>query len=721
MSFNVGPTLLSWLEANDRTVYDDIVAADRESRDRFSGHGSAIAQVYGHVILPLANERDRRTQVRWGIRDFERRFGRAPEGMWLAETAVDTASLEVLAQEGIRFTLLAPRQAKRVAALGKDVFTDVSDGSIDTQQAYRIDLPSGRSIDAFFYDGGLSQAVAFERLLSDGAGFAQRLLGAFRTPTTDGPRLVHIATDGETYGHHHAFGEMALAWAARSIERREDTVLTNYGAFLDVAPPRNAVEIVERSAWSCAHGVGRWSEDCGCRMRAGSSQAWRRPLREALEGLQRRIDGFFERTASGLFHDAWRARDEYIDVVLDRSPPSVERFLAREASPGIDPAARVRALELMELQRFSMLMFTSCGWFFDDVTGLETTQILEYAGRAIDLAHRLGGIDVDADFANALEHARGAPGATSAREVYEKRVAAARIDASRIAAHVAIASLVGTEAAFASRAHEVRHDEPMITGAVDDEARFATGRVAVTNRFTGNEASAAFAVVHERDLLFQGVATDPIPESKRIALHERARAGRLEDLYAELARMDGFRIQSIGDLLPDAQGRMLTALLERTVARVTHVLREVHEDCAPLLHAIAPLAVDPPAALLTASKVVMQAEISSKIGAIPPDFAGARALVAAAHDGDVHLDLPDLEHRLRTVVERIAASVERDGDARLSELDAAVDFALTLFRTIDLSRAQDLVWRRWSTSNPSNRAPALASLARKLRLELPTR
>jgi len=327
MSFNFGPTLLSWMEALAPDVHGAIIEADRESMERFGGHGSAMAQAYSHLIMPLANERDRRTQVVWGIRDFEERFGRSPEGMWLPETAADVATLEALAAEGIRFTLLAPRQAKRMRKLGEKEW--IEDEDVDPSRAYVQKLPSGRSIALFFYDGPISQAVAFERLLNSGVVFSKRIMEAF-SDHRDWPQLAHIATDGETYGHHHRHGDMALAFALERIEAEAGVELTNYGLYLEKHPPEWEVEIEENTSWSCYHGVERWRSDCGCHsgMHGDWNQAWRAPLREALDWLRDELAPVYERKASEVLRDPWSARDAYIEVILDRSEASVGRFFA---------------------------------------------------------------------------------------------------------------------------------------------------------------------------------------------------------------------------------------------------------------------------------------------------------------------------------------------------------------------------------------------------------
>src|SRR5499426_2680380 len=333
ISFNFGPTLLAWMSEREPTAYRTILRADKESQERFSGHGNAIAQAYNHAIIPLCNSRDKYTQVYWGIRDFEFRFGRKPEGMWLPETAVDLETLDILARLGLRFTILSPYQAKRTRKIRGRAWKDASGGKIDPSMPYEVRLPSGRRIVVFFYDGPISQAIAFEGLLERGENLADRLTSAFSDART-WPQIVHIATDGETYGHHHKRGEMALAYALHHIESNNLAKLTNYAEYLDRHPPTQEAEIWERSAWSCAHGVDRWMNNCGCNSggHPNWNQEWRAPLREALDWLRDTIAPQFEEKSREIFRDPWAARDAYINVVLDRSPENVERFMKEHAT-----------------------------------------------------------------------------------------------------------------------------------------------------------------------------------------------------------------------------------------------------------------------------------------------------------------------------------------------------------------------------------------------------
>ncbi|MBF0488637.1 MAG: DUF3536 domain-containing protein, partial [Nitrospirae bacterium] len=386
ISFNFGPTLLSWLLRHNPDVYRAILDADKLSIERFSGHGSAIAQVYNHMIMPLANRNDKITQVIWGIRDFQARFGRRPEGIWLAETAVDLETLDVLADNGILFTILAPRQASRVKTSGhstpdegavletpgQDVWTDVSGSRVDPAMPYLCKLPSGRTITLFFYDWPISSDIAFSGVLNKGENFIDRLTSAF-TDDRDYPQLVNIATDGETYGHHHRKGEMALTYCLHLIESgnyhaANGVKLANYGQYLEKHPPVCEVEIYDNSSWSCIHGIGRWMDDCGCNsgMRGEWTQQWRRPLREAMDWLRDRLAGIFEIEGGKYLKSPWDARNDYIEVILGRDKANVHSFIDSHAHTNLPMEDRTRVLKLLEMQRNSMLMYTSCGWFFDE-------------------------------------------------------------------------------------------------------------------------------------------------------------------------------------------------------------------------------------------------------------------------------------------------------------------------------------------------------------------
>ena len=404
LSFNFGPTLLSWLERHHPETYQQLITADRESISQRGGHGNAIAQAYAHAILPLSNERDRFTQVLWGLADFRFRFGREPEALWLPETAANDATLALLIDQRLRYVILAPEQAKRVLvapdAASSDAtktqlaqWTDVSAGKVDTTRAYRFEHPdgSGRSIAVFFYDGPLARGIAFEKALTSSRALVEKFL-----VVAEQGDLVNVATDGETYGHHFKFGDLALAYALGVEAKQAGFTITNYGEYLDRHPPLLRVEIDngpagEGSSWSCAHGVSRWTRDCGCQTggEPGWNQAWRDPLRVALNFLRDDAALKFELGSSELLRDCWAARNDYIAVLLDEKIARAE-FLGRHAARRLSEREVTRVFQLLEMQRAALLMFTSCGWFFSDLAGIETVQVLRYAARVLDLQTQLG-------------------------------------------------------------------------------------------------------------------------------------------------------------------------------------------------------------------------------------------------------------------------------------------------------------------------------------------
>ena len=438
MSFNFGPTLLSWLELKAPKIYQYIIDADQESMIHFGGHGSAMAQAYNHIIMPLASRRDKETQVKWGIIDFEQRFKRKPEGMWLAETAVDTETLEVLAENDINFTVLAPYQAKKYRIIGEDQWKN----GIDSKKAYRCNLPSGKHIYLFFYDGSHSQGIAFNGYLNNGKHFAESLVSAF--DDREDSQLVHVATDGESYGHHHKNGEMALAYCMRRIEEDDDIQLTNYAEFLNLEGADHEVVINENTSWSCAHGIERWRSNCGCHTggQEGWNQEWRYGLRVSLDNLRDQIAILFEQEIKPFHDDPWALRNDYVTLFSDRTESSINIFIEKHFSTPPSKKEVVRVIRLLEMQKQSLYMFTSCGWFFNDVSGLETTQILQYANRAIQLAEETCDVELEHDFKNQLAEAQSnIADYGSARDIYERWVSPKQLSLTQVGMHYAVSAL----------------------------------------------------------------------------------------------------------------------------------------------------------------------------------------------------------------------------------------------------------------------------------------
>ena len=446
MSFNFGPTLLSWMEEFAPLTYERIIKADIDSISEHSGHGNALAQVYNHMIMPLANAHDKETQVKWGIRDFEYRFGRKPEGIWLAETAVDDATLKVLVDNGIKFTILSPYQALKIRKTGDKEWQDVSWGNIDPARSYKYTLKgdSKKSIALFFYDGAISKSVAFDELLKDGNRFIKRLKEGV-SETRNYPQLVNIATDGESYGHHTKFGDMALSYVLKIKAEDEGFKITNYAEYLDKYKSDYEVDIKQASSWSCFHGVGRWKEDCGCSTggHPGWNQKWREPLRNALDYLRDELAKVFEAEGPKYFNDnPWAIRNKYIDVILDRNYVTIRKFQKENFKPDLTEEQKVKGMELLEIQRQAMLMYTSCGWFFSEISGIETVQIMKYAARAMQLAARFTNEDFETHFKDILSQAKSniAEFGTG-KDIYERFVKPSVVTAKQIACLWAISSL----------------------------------------------------------------------------------------------------------------------------------------------------------------------------------------------------------------------------------------------------------------------------------------
>ena len=707
MSFNLGPTLLAWLEQEAPEVYDGVLEADERSAQRFGGHGSAMAQVYNHVIMPLANARDQRTQVRWGIRDFEHRFGRAPKGMWLAETAVDDDALELLAEHGIEFTVLSPYQAARTRPIGEREWTDARHGAVDPTRPYRVVLPSGRSIVVFFYDGPISRAVAFEGLLESGERFATRLLDGF--VERDGPQLVNIATDGESYGHHHRHGEMALAAALRSLEHRDDVTVTNYGQYLERFPPTHEAEVGQATSWSCAHGVRRWHDDCGCSTggNVGWHQAWRGPLRDALDWLRDELASRFEQAGGELLEDPWAARDAYIDVVLDRS--AADAFLRSHARRPLGADDTVRVLRLLETQRQAMLMYTSCGWFFDELSRVEPLQVLRYAARAIQLAGQVHDVDLEEGFLQRLEKApSNRPELQDGRRIYERLVRPDVTGLEQVGAHFAISGLFdgGGEEEAIGAFTVVRHAYQLREAG---RAKLAYGQVTIRSSITRSERALEFGVLHFGDHNF----ACGIRPSGRPAAYERM-AAELEEHFAKADFPEVIRAvddhfgghgYSLRSLFRDEQRRLLQAILETTVSEAEATYRNIYRGRAPLMRFLGDLGAQVPVPLRSAAEVVINAELRDTFRTGHMEPAHVRELVAEAERFDVELDAEGLAHALTGTVRRLSRRIREVLDDELlfeafgrehatffSRISAVIEVASDVPFEVDMTDAQDVLW-----------------------------
>ncbi len=498
ISYNFGPTLLSWMEEFAPLAYERVIKADINSRKLHGGHGNAIAQVYNHMIMPLANERDKQTQVKWGKKDFEYRFGREPEGMWLAETAVDDDTLRVLVENGIKFTILSPYQAQRIRKEGEENWQDVSWGNIDPARSYRYYIKSapGKYIDLFFYDGAISKSVAFDELLKDGNKFVSRLKDGIST-LRNYPQLVNIATDGESYGHHTKFGDMALAYALKLKVKDAGFIVTNYAEYLEKYRSNWEVEIKPVSSWSCFHGVGRWCEDCGCSTggHPGWNQKWRKPLRDALDYLRDETIAIYKKFGKKFFINPEEARNNYISVILDRSDTSVKNFQDEYFIPELDEEQRILAMKLLEIQREAMLMYTSCGWFFSEISGIETVQIMKYAARVMQLAKDFVKKDLETHFLEILSEARSnLPEFGSGKDVFERFVKPSVVTAKQIVSLWAISSLY-TEIEDEENVYCYKIKKHSYKRVVKGNTQLVIGHIEVQSKVTLEKANMVFTLL----------------------------------------------------------------------------------------------------------------------------------------------------------------------------------------------------------------------------------
>jgi alpha-amylase/alpha-mannosidase (GH57 family) len=696
ISFNFGPTLLSWMEQKSPAVYQAILAADRESQRIFSGHGSAVAQAYNHMILPLASRQDKYTQIRWGIQDFETRFGRHPEGMWLPETGVDLQTLEVLAELGIKFTILSPYQAGRVRPLGGRAWRKVDGGRIDPSMAYAVRVPSGATMNVFFYDGPISRAIAFEDLLADGKRFSERLLGAFSDART-WPQLVHIATDGETYGHHRAYGDMALAFALNDIETGQRARLTNYGEYLEKHPPIQEAKVIGNSSWSCVHGVERWRSDCGCNSggHAGWNQRWRAPLRQSFDWLRDKVAPLYEAEAVKLFPRPWQARDAYIRVVLDRSRENVVGFMTEQAGRVLSETEMVSGLKLLELQRYLMLMYTSCGWFFDELSGIETVQVIQYAGRALQLAGQLFSEDLAPPFLDLMAQAKSnIPEQGDGRSIYERFVQPAMVDLEKVGAHYAVSSLF-EEYGQKTRIYCYDVDRLEYRTSRQGKLRVVVGQAKVASEITWGAEHITFGVLHLADhSVIGGVRQFEGEDAYRVLDQEVDKAvasGDLAELVRLVEKSFGSGTYTLRSLFRDEQRKILGVILEEATNEARALYKNFHDEHAHLVRFVTDLGVPLPRRFRLAVDFTLNSELLDAFSNGEVDLPKSRAILDEIRRTGVKPDAVTLEFALRRTIEhlfaRFVATPMEPG--LLRRLDETIELVLSLPFQVRLWEAQN--------------------------------
>ncbi len=707
ISFNFGPTVLLWMQKYASDVYGAILEADRQSQEKFSGHGSALAQGYNHMILPLANTRDRVTQIIWGIKDFEYRFGRKPEGLWLPEAAVDLESLDIMAQYGIGFAILAPSQARQVRPIDGEEWQDVSGGRIDPGMAYRVTLPSGRIMALFFYDGPISQALAFEGLLNNGETFAHRLLSAF--PDGDStPRLVHIATDGETYGHHHRGGDMALAHALNYIESNKLAQLTNYAWYLENHPPTHEVEIFENSSWSCVHGIERWRSDCGCNSGGNPdwNQGWRAPLRAAMDWLRDAVNPAYEKLASRFLADPWVARDDYIDIIVDRSPERITAFLSRHAIHPLGYEDENTVLKLMELQRHAMLMYTSCGWFFDELSGIETVQVIQYAGRVLQLADQLFTEALEPGFLEHLELAKSnLPEHGNGLEIYEEFVRPAMLGLTAVGAHYAISSLFQDNAerksiyAYSADMEDYRSFQAGGT-------KLVIGRAKVTSQITRISTNLCFGVLHLGDhSIACGTGEYQGAQKYEAFVKEISDAFAVADFPMTillLGKYFGTSTYSLSSLFADARRKVLNMIMEPTLREAEAAYSSIYKHHAPLIRFLKGSGTPLPKVLSVAADQYLNDKLRRVFQGEGLDSEVVKPLLEEVRLAGATLDAAGLGLLLAANIERLAEELlgQPDDVSLMEKLNKAAKLVRVLPFEVNLWKTQNICYKILHTCCP---------------------
>jgi alpha-amylase/alpha-mannosidase (GH57 family) len=701
ISFNVGPTLLAWLERHAPDVYAKILEADRVSAAARGGHGNALAQVYNHMIMPLAPRRDKVTQVRWGLADFRHRFGREPEGMWLPETAADDESLQILAEAGVKFTILAPHQAWRVRPLDGDAFKEVN-ASVDPSRPYLWRGSGGASLTVFFYDGPISRAIAFEDALDRGEHLVARLKSGF-DDDRDGPQLVHCATDGESYGHHKKFGDMALAAALHQIESEQFASLTNYGAVLAKQPAAWEVQILQDTSWSCAHGVERWRADCGCRTRPDWHQRWRAPLRAALDWLREQIDTFYEARASAHLKDPWEARDAYIEVLLDPRPERLGEWLARYQRVRLGGTALVETRRLLEMQRNRMLMFTSCGWFFDEISGLEPVQILKYAAMAIQYFRDLGGGQLEPEFLRRLE---AAPSNLAeyhdGGQVYRRLVRPAMVDLRRVVAHYAISGLFDEQPddtkVYAWRVQRLDETREAYAGTM-----LRIGRVHVSSATTGEARDLVYAVLHFGGHDFScGIRSDPgleAYESLKADLLRRYTQHSLADMVRGLDEHFPRDLFGLPHLFLEERRRVMTRVIQAVLERYEQAHHRIWDESRKLVHYLREAEAPIPEVLRVTGKHVLEHQLTAEVERVPDSGAlpeRAFELAEEARSLGLSLDLgASRPVMMRAVAEVLDALAEQPTPDRVDAAVALIEGARRLPVRFGRWHAQNRFFQLW--------------------------
>lgn len=740
LSFNIGATLMSWIERHDVEVYQRIVDADRKSCERLDGHGNAIAQVYNHIIMPLANERDKRTQIRWGKADFRSHFGRDPEGMWLAETAVDYATIAALIEEGIKFIVLAPSQAQRCRMIPTDAERDsewheVGGSQIDPTRPYRCFLnPGDRDspfIDIFFYDGPISRDMGFDQVLSSSHHFTGRLGQAVRGDHRRS-QIIAVATDGETFGHHKGGTEKCLAYAFKEEFPSRGWTVTNFAHYLSLNSPIWEVELKPVTAWSCAHGVDRWQEDCGCGGGGLWHQQWRRPLRDALDWLRDQLIKVYEEEAKKLFADPWLVRDEYVQVIRDRSAANVQKFLTQHQSHKLNPTERLDALRLLEMQRHALLMYTSCGWFFEELSRPEGTQILRYAARALELAGDVAGVQLEKGFIKRLASApSNVEQFRTGAEVYRQLVIPAQIPFEQVAAHYAISSLFTTYAreqrVYCYSANQLDYQLQRMGSLT-----LAIGQLQLTSEITRETQQFVFAVLHlcgwDFHCCIQPFAGRRQYSQIKEQLFEALTRASAAQTVLKMNELFGEVSYSLQDLFAEERHRIMRLLSQETLTRLDQLYTQVYRDNYGILMAFHRDELAVPQELQVAAEIALGHRLLLTLRSLEQDTEDAEASVSHLVELDAiateatHLHCRLQQPEARAILERLieqglwtalTGSEPKTLEVSLRRIERLIDLGQQLQLGISLGKAQEMYYQ-WLRSTNKAEVKAFAQLGQKL-------
>lgn len=708
MSFNFGPTLLSWMEEYAPLTYERIIKADIESKAEHGGHGSALAQVYNHMIMPLANYQDKVTQVKWGIFDFEKRFGRKPEGMWLAETAVDDETLEVLVDNGIKFTILSPYQALKVKGPGEKEWQDVSWGNIDPARSYKYTIKASpeKSIDLFFYDGAISRSVAFDELLTDGNKFIKRLKEGV-SEVRDYPQLINIATDGESYGHHTKFGDMALSYVLKIKAEDEGFKLTNYGEYLSKYKSDWEVDIKQASSWSCFHGVGRWKEDCGCSTggHPGWNQKWRAPLREALDFLRDKLVKIFETEGAKYFNDdVWNVRNNYIAVIMDRTSSNVKSFHKKYFNSDLTEEEKIRAMELLEMQRQTLLMYTSCGWFFSEISGIETVQIMKYAARALQLSSNFTKERLENKFLEILSQAQSnIKDFGTGRDIYEKFVKPSVVTERQIACLWAISSLYqdfdDEEDVYCYKV--IRNDYKKTQRG---NSNFVVGNIEIRSRVTLQRSNLIFALMQYPDGDFhctiKEFSNNSDYEDLKADLIKTFMMSSMTEIIRSLDEKFGKEYFTLKDIFIEERKKILQLLLKDKLESFANTYKEMYSQGKSSIYHMQTLGLEIP----NEFKISAQYALSRKFNALLEHTDGFVEENIVAQISDINYEAKKIGIEIdkgptnRNFARKIIVNLNRlTKSFEIQQADAIVemfDIITKLDLQIDISEAQNIYYNK---------------------------